>query len=178
MASRRSLFRQLGILARGAPPSPHYPPHAFIFDEVIHGDYAQIVADTGMDSVHNTSFGKPSGPPSKTKTSSSWTGASSATWNGWTPYIPQTFVGNHDVSRIASVVGRDKAITAACILFTLPSYPQRLGGDDTVRPEFHPWLIDATLDVRERFATNFSGVLGPVDRLLELKTSKTARRLL
>lgn len=26
-------------------------PHAFIFDEVIHGDYAQIIADTSMDSV-------------------------------------------------------------------------------------------------------------------------------
>ncbi|OSQ02733.1 alpha-amylase [Corynebacterium diphtheriae] len=51
MASRRSLFRQLGILARSAPPSPHYSPHAFIFDEVIHGDYAQIVADNSMDSV-------------------------------------------------------------------------------------------------------------------------------
>lgn len=26
-------------------------PHAFIFDEVIHGNYAQIIADTSMDSV-------------------------------------------------------------------------------------------------------------------------------
>ncbi|UWE72187.1 hypothetical protein NY055_05250 [Corynebacterium diphtheriae bv. mitis] len=59
-------------------------------------------------------------------------------------------------------------------MFTLPGYPQRLGGDDAVRPEFH----DASLDVPERFVTNFSGVLGPLSRLLELKTSKTARRLL
>lgn len=51
VASRRSLFCQLGILARGAPPSPHLPPPRLHFGEVIHGDYAQIVADTGMDSV-------------------------------------------------------------------------------------------------------------------------------
>ncbi|QBZ30866.1 alpha-amylase [Corynebacterium diphtheriae subsp. lausannense] len=51
VASRRSLFRRLGILARGAPPSPHHPPPRLHFDEVIHGDYAQIIADTSMDSV-------------------------------------------------------------------------------------------------------------------------------
>ncbi|CAB0674625.1 hypothetical protein FRC0505_02430 [Corynebacterium diphtheriae] len=153
-------------------------PHAFIFDEVIHGDYAQIVADNSMDSVTQYELWKAICSSLKDENffELDWCIKRHMEWAD--SFIPQTFVGNHDVSRIASVVGCDKAITAACILFTLPGYPQRLGGDDAVRPEFHPWLIDASLDVRERFATNFSGVLGPVDRLLELKTSKTARRLL
>ena len=65
--------------------------------------------------------------------------------------MPNTFVGNHDVSRIASVLGADGALTAAAILLTLGGVPSvyagdeqgflgvkehRLGGDDAVRPAF------------------------------------------
>ncbi|WP_238582101.1 alpha-amylase family glycosyl hydrolase [Corynebacterium diphtheriae] len=138
VASRRSLFCQLGILARGAPPSPHLPPPRLHFGEVIHGDYAQIVADTGMDSVTQYELWKAIYSSLKDENffELDWYIKRHMEWVD--SFIPQTFVGNHDVSRIVSVVGHDKAITAACILFTLPGYPQRLGSDDAVRPEFHP----------------------------------------
>ncbi|NAZ75111.1 DUF3459 domain-containing protein [Kineococcus sp. T13] len=64
---------------------------------------------------------------------------------------PSTFVGNHDVTRIASAVGPDLVPHALAVLFTVAGVPsvyagdefaatgvkeQRLGGDDAVRPEF------------------------------------------
>ena len=66
-------------------------------------------------------------------------------------FTPMTFVGNHDVSRIASTVGDAGAVLALVILMTTGGVPSiyygdeqaftgvkedRLGGDDAVRPEF------------------------------------------
>ncbi|MCS5497345.1 alpha-amylase family glycosyl hydrolase [Cnuibacter physcomitrellae] len=65
--------------------------------------------------------------------------------------IPSTFIGNHDVTRIASAVGAELVPHAAAVLFTVAGVPSvyagdeyaylgvkeaRLGGDDAVRPEF------------------------------------------
>jgi cyclomaltodextrinase / maltogenic alpha-amylase / neopullulanase len=66
--------------------------------------------------------------------------------------VPSTFVGNHDVTRIASAVGDDRHLPhALAMLFTLAGTPavyagdefgwhavkeERLGGDDAVRPAF------------------------------------------
>ena len=65
--------------------------------------------------------------------------------------MPVTFVGNHDVSRIATQVGADKAVLAATVLFTVAGVPlvyygdeqgytglkeERIGGDDQIRPVF------------------------------------------
>lgn len=66
-------------------------------------------------------------------------------------FVPSTFVGNHDVTRIASSVGTHFVPHALAVLFTVAGVPsvyagdefamtgvkeQRLGGDDAVRPEF------------------------------------------
>jgi glycosidase len=66
-------------------------------------------------------------------------------------FVPVTFVGNHDVTRIASRVGPDGAKLAAVVLFTVGGTPHvyygdelgftgvkedRVGGDDSVRPEY------------------------------------------
>ena len=78
-------------------------------------------------------------------------------------FTPATFVGNHDVTRIASMVGVDGAIAALWLLMTLPGTPfiyygdevgavgvkeERAGGDDAVRPEYPPappaqWATEA-----------------------------------
>ena len=72
-------------------------------------------------------------------------------------FTPATFVGNHDVTRIATSVGVDGAIAALAILMTIPGTPtiyygdevalrglkeERIGGDDAVRPAFPdaPWV--------------------------------------
>lgn len=68
-------------------------------------------------------------------------------------FVPQTFVGNHDVTRIASAVGPELVPHALAVLFTVAGTPsvyagdefgwtavkeEREGGDDAVRPEFPP----------------------------------------
>jgi cyclomaltodextrinase / maltogenic alpha-amylase / neopullulanase len=66
--------------------------------------------------------------------------------------VPQTFVGNHDVTRLATAVGEPElADLASVVLFVLPGVPSvyygdeqafrgvkehRAGGDDEIRPAF------------------------------------------
>ncbi len=130
-------------------------PDAWFLGEVIHGDYASIVADATLDSVTQYELWK-------------------ATWSGlkdgnffeldWClqrhnrlldGLLPLTFVGNHDVNRIASTLGDGVAALAHVVLFTVGGVPavyygdeqgyhgtktEREGGDDEVRPPFpaHP----------------------------------------
>ena len=66
-------------------------------------------------------------------------------------FVPMTFVGNHDVTRIASKIGDDLMRLAIVVLFTVGGIPSvyygdeqafrgekrdELGGDDEVRPPF------------------------------------------
>ncbi len=140
-------------------------PEAWIVGEMIHGAYAGYVADSGIDTVTQYELWK-------------------ATWSSlkeenffeleWTlkrhneflnDFVPQTFVGNHDVTRIATQVGQEKAVLAAAVLFSVGGTPsiyygdeqgftgtkeERVGGDDEVRPplpeEVSPlgaWVYDA-----------------------------------
>ena len=79
-------------------------------------------------------------------------------------FVPSTFVGNHDVSRIASSVADRRHLPhALAVLFTVAGVPavyagdeygweavkeERLGGDDAVRPPFPPVPLD--LDAQDR----------------------------
>lgn len=126
-------------------------PQAWFVGEVIHGDGPDIVRESSMDSLTQYEL---------------WQGI----WHGISDgnlfelshaierhdellatYAPQTFVGNHDVTRIASAVGAELVPHALAVLFTVAGTPsvyagdefgwtgvkeQRLGGDDAVRPEF------------------------------------------
>lgn len=126
-------------------------PDAWFLGEVIHGDYPGFVAATGVDTVTQYEL---------------WKAIWSSLRDGnffeldWTlqrhntfleNFVPHTFIGNHDVSRIASTVGPDYASTALAILMTVGGVPsiyagdeqgftgikeERLGGDDAVRPAF------------------------------------------
>jgi len=138
-------------------------PDAWFLAEVIHGDYAGIAAASTVDSVTQYELWK-----------SLWSSIANRNFFelDWTlkrhlefckAFIPATFVGNHDVTRIASQVGIDGAIAALWLLMTLPGTPfvyygdevgalgvkeDRLGGDDAVRPEYPPtlpmgWASDA-----------------------------------
>ena len=94
-------------------------PDTWIVGEVIHGNYPDIVRRSGMDAVTQYELWK-------------------ATWSAplegnffeldWclkrhndflASFVPMTFIGNHDVTRIASRIGNDKAALAATILFTV-----------------------------------------------------------
>lgn len=124
-------------------------PDAWFMGEVIHGDYPTFAQH--MDSVTQYELWK-------------------ATWSAladenffeldWClqrhcalldSFVPYTFIGNHDVTRIATQVGGPKAALALAVLLTLPGIPaiyygdeqgweglkeERLGGDDAIRPMF------------------------------------------
>ena len=128
-------------------------PRAWIVGEMIHGDYAAYVAASGVDSVTQYELWK-----------AIWSSLEQENFYelDWTlrrhddllaTFVPQTFVGNHDVTRIATTVGPDKAVLALVVLATTAGIPSiyagdevamtglkedRLGGDDAVRPTFPP----------------------------------------
>ena len=126
-------------------------PGVYVVGEVIHGDYASIVAASGMDSVTQYELWQ-----------SIWHSLAEANFYelDWTlrrnaellrSFVPWTFIGNHDTTRIASQLSDERrAPHAVALLMTLPGTPaiyygdedglravkeERLGGDDAIRPE-------------------------------------------
>ncbi|MCT2023896.1 alpha-amylase family protein [Corynebacterium sanguinis] len=128
-------------------------PDAMFLGEVIHGDYAGIATAGTMDSVTQYELWK-----------AIWSSLHDANFFELDHalgrhreiaqrVLPNTFVGNHDVDRIASKIGQDKAIIATALLLTLPGMPSIYYGDeqgfvglrtegfeadDAVRPELPP----------------------------------------
>lgn len=127
-------------------------PDTYVFGEVIHGDYAEFVARSTMDSVTQYELWK-----------AIWSALNTAnffelSWalerhNGFLDsFVPQTFVGNHDVTRLASKLTDSGHVPLALVLLlTVGGTPSiysgdeqgfrgdkedREHGDDAVRPAF------------------------------------------
>ncbi|MEI6253505.1 MAG: alpha-amylase family protein [Mycobacteriaceae bacterium] len=127
-------------------------PDAWFVAEVIHGDYSAFVAASGVDSVTQYELWK-----------AIWSSLNDGNFHelDWAlqrhnafqdTFAPLTFVGNHDVTRIASKLERPEHLGHALVLlFTTGGVPSiyagdelghrgikedRAGGDDAVRPEF------------------------------------------
>ncbi|AYD88972.1 alpha-amylase [Actinomyces lilanjuaniae] len=135
--------------ARVLPRVRENHPQAWFMGEVIHGDYPGTVTESTMDSVTQYELWK-----------AVWSSINDANFYelDWClrrhnemldSFTPATFVGNHDVTRIASRVGEGGAALAAVILMTVGGVPsvyygdeqafrgvktETLGGDDAVRP--------------------------------------------
>ena len=136
-------------------------PGAFLFGEIIHGDYAGL-AGTGLDAVTQYELFK-----------ATWSACNDANmWElAWAlgrhaEYASRfgvvTFLGNHDVTRIASNLHDPAHLEIAlAVLFTVPGVPcvyygdefgwtgekeNRAGGDDAIRqplpdqPVGHPFV--------------------------------------
>ncbi|MFF1547809.1 alpha-amylase family glycosyl hydrolase [Streptomyces sp. NPDC058291] len=127
-------------------------PQAWFSGEVIHGDYAAYVTEGGLDSVTQYELWK-----------AIWSSLNDVNPHelAWAlqrhdalldTFAPQTFVGNHDVTRIASRLREGRHVAhALAVLFTVGGVPsvyagderalpgvkeEREGGDDAVRPAF------------------------------------------
>ncbi|XVX19868.1 alpha-amylase family protein [Actinomycetota bacterium] len=135
-------------------------PEAWIVGEVIHGDYVDVVRRSGMDSVTQYELWK-----------AVWSSLNDANlfeldWGlqrhaeFCAAFTPLTFVGNHDVTRIASKVGEPLARLAVTVLMTVAGVPaiyygdefayrgvkeERAGGDDEIRPPLPDSPDDVTL---------------------------------
>ncbi|AQA05356.1 alpha-amylase [Mycobacterium sp. MS1601] len=136
-------------------------PQAWFVGEVIHGDYVGMVSQAGFDAVTQYELWK-----------AIWSSLNDGNFHelNWAlrrhndflaSFVPQTFIGNHDVTRIASKLERPEHVAhAAVLLMTLGGVPtiyagdefgfqgikeDRAGGDDAVRPEFGvpPFPADA-----------------------------------
>src|SRR4051794_1006846 len=104
-------------------------PDAWIVGEVIHGDYAAIVADGGLDSVTEYELWK-----------SIWGSLNDRNFFelSWTlgrhdglvdSFVPLTFVGNHDVTRLPSKLDDVRHLPhALAVLFTVSGTPSIYAG--------------------------------------------------
>ena len=126
-------------------------PDAWFVGEMIHGDYRDYVHRSGLDSVTQYELWK-----------AIWSSLADRNfWElDWTlgrhrdvlaELLPLTFLGNHDVTRIASRITDPRHLAhAIALLFFLPGVPSiyygdeygmhavkedRVGGDDAIRPE-------------------------------------------
>lgn len=127
-------------------------PDVYLIGEVLHGDYAAYVRDAGLDAVTQYELWK-----------AIWSSLADANFfeldhalgrhdELLDTFMPWTFVGNHDVTRIASQLPDVRHRTHALVLlFTLGGTPavyygdefgleavkeERAGGDDAIRPVF------------------------------------------
>jgi glycosidase len=131
-------------------------PDAWFLGEMIHGDYAAYAAEAGLDSITQYELWK-----------AVWSSLNDRNFyeldhalgrhNAFLDSfddgsLPQTFVGNHDVTRLATTLNDDRhfshALAVLCCVGGVPSVyygdeqgfrglkEHREGGDDEVRPAF------------------------------------------
>lgn len=143
-------------------------PDAWFLGEVIHGDYPAYVEGAHLDSVTQYELWK-----------ATWSSLVDGNFfelawslerhNGFLDgFLPQTFIGNHDVTRIATTVGPASAAVALVLLATVGGVPsvyagdefafegtktETWGGDDAVRPMFPsgPADVPAGHDMLDRY---------------------------
>ncbi|MBF4461394.1 DUF3459 domain-containing protein [Rathayibacter sp. VKM Ac-2878] len=127
-------------------------PDAWFVGEVIHGDYAGYVRESGLDSVTQYELWK------AVRNSIEEANLFELAWslqrhNGFLDeFLPLTFLGNHDVTRVASAISDPRhhghAVAVLGFVGGVPSIysgdergllgvkEERAGGDDAVRPAF------------------------------------------
>ncbi len=127
-------------------------PEAYLFGEVIHGDYVGFVRETGVDAVTQYELWKAIWSALNDRNFFELAWALDRHNSFLDVFVPQTFVGNHDVTRLASRLDDPRFIDhALAVLFACAGTPSvyagdeqafrgvkdnRLGGDDAVRPTF------------------------------------------
>jgi cyclomaltodextrinase len=127
-------------------------PNAYLFGEVLHGDYARIVRDAGFDAVTQYELWKAIWSSLNDGNLFELAWAFERHNSFLDEFVPLTFVGNHDVTRLASrLVDARHLPHALVLLFTCGGTPSiyagdeqafrgvkenRVGGDDAVRPAF------------------------------------------
>jgi cyclomaltodextrinase / maltogenic alpha-amylase / neopullulanase len=138
--------------ARVVPRVRAAHPDAYLVGEVIHGDYAGFVAESGIDAVTQYELWKAIWSSLNDRNLFELSAALERHDALLDAFVPLTFVGNHDVTRIASRLTDDRHLPhALVVLFTVAGTPavyagdeqafrgvkeDRAGGDDAVRPAF------------------------------------------
>jgi cyclomaltodextrinase len=127
-------------------------PDVWVVGEMIHGDYARYVEESGVDAVTQYELWKAVWSALNDRNLFELSHALDRHAQLLPRFLPQTFVGNHDVTRIASRLDDARHLPhALAVLLTLPGVPtvyygdergatgvkeDRAGGDDAVRPAY------------------------------------------
>jgi cyclomaltodextrinase / maltogenic alpha-amylase / neopullulanase len=127
-------------------------PDAWLVGEVIHGDYTSFVRDGGLDSVTQYELWKAIWSSLNDRNLYELAWALERHDGFAAEFAPMTFVGNHDVTRIASRLDDPQLVGhTLAVLFGVAGVPavyygdeqafrgvkeERAGGDDAVRPAF------------------------------------------
>ena len=138
--------------AKAVPAVREAFPDAWFLGEMIHGDYAAYAAEAGLDSITQYEAWKAVWSSLNDRNFYELDhalGRHNAFMDG---ELAQTFVGNHDVNRLATVLNDDRhfshALAVLCCIGGVPSVyygdeqgfrglkEQREGGDDEIRPAF------------------------------------------
>lgn len=150
-------------------------PDAWLLAEVIHGDYAEFQAASGVDSVTQYELWKAiwSSLSDRNPHELAWSLQRHADF--CKAFRPQTFLGNHDVTRIATRLDDPARLRLATVLLALlPGVPsvyagdeqgftgektENSTGDDAVRPPF-PEDPDGLLGFGRPVFEHYREVLG------------------
>jgi cyclomaltodextrinase / maltogenic alpha-amylase / neopullulanase len=127
-------------------------PGAYLVGEVIHGDYPGFVVASGLDSVTQYELWKAIWSALNDRNLFELGHALGRHNSFLETFVPLTFVGNHDVTRLASRLEDDRHLAhALAVLLTVGGTPaiyygdeqafrgikeERAGGDDEIRPGF------------------------------------------
>ena len=127
-------------------------PGAYLVGEVIHGDYPGFVVASGLDSVTQYELWKAIWSALNDRNLFELGHALGRHNSFLERFVPLTFVGNHDVTRLASRLEDDRHLAhALAVLLTVGGTPaiyygdeqafrgikeERAGGDDEIRPAF------------------------------------------
>lgn len=127
-------------------------PDTWLVGEVIHGDYAAFVRDSGLHSVTQYELWKAIWSALNDRNLFELAHALQRHDVLLDQFVPQTFLGNHDVTRLASKLADHRHLPhALVVLLTVGGVPsiyagdeqgllgvkeERAGGDDAVRPTF------------------------------------------
>lgn len=150
-------------------------PDAYLVGEVIHGDYAAVVRDGGLDAVTQYELWKAVWSSLNDQNFHELAHALGRHDEFLQAFTPFTFVGNHDVTRIASRLTDPGHLEhAVVVLATVGGTPavyagdehgftgvkeDRAGGDDAVRPRF-PGTPDELSPVAVPVFRHHQGLLG------------------
>lgn len=109
---------------------PHHP-EAWFLAEVIHGDYADFVAQSTVDSLTQYELWKAIWSSLNDRNLFELAHALDRHDSLLEEFVPQTFVGNHDVSRIATQVSEPALRPLALVvLMTVAGIPSIYAGDE------------------------------------------------
>ncbi len=127
-------------------------PGAWFLGEMLHGDYAAYASDSGLDSVTQYELWKAIWSSLNDRNFFELAWALDRHNQVLDGVLPQTFTGNHDVTRLASQFTDERHFGhALAVLLTVGGIPsiyygdeqafrgikeQRAGGDDEIRPAF------------------------------------------